>query len=55
MDDGEPKVRCPEAVGRDVQGAEMDGAAPRHGDAYLAHPSTWEEQRRYPLPPELAR
>jgi hypothetical protein len=32
--------------------AEMDGAAPEHGDAYLARPNTWEEQRRWPLPPE---
>ena len=32
--------------------AEMDGAAPEHGDAYLARPNTWGEQRRWPLPAE---
>jgi pSer/pThr/pTyr-binding forkhead associated (FHA) protein len=32
--------------------AEMVGAAPEHGEAYLARRSPWGEQQRWPLPPE---
>jgi pSer/pThr/pTyr-binding forkhead associated (FHA) protein len=30
----------------------MDGAAPEHGDAYLARRNTWGEQQRWSLPAE---
>jgi len=32
--------------------AERVGAAPEHGDAYLARGNTWGEQQRWQLPPE---
>ena len=32
--------------------AEMVGATPEYGDAYLARHSTWGEQQRWPLSPE---
>ena len=32
--------------------AEMVGAAPEHGDAYLARCNAWGEQQRWSLPPE---
>jgi pSer/pThr/pTyr-binding forkhead associated (FHA) protein len=35
-----------------VAWAEMVGAAPEHGEAYLARRNPWGEQRRWPLPPE---
>jgi pSer/pThr/pTyr-binding forkhead associated (FHA) protein len=54
MDDGELKAHARrwEAVMSKLAWAEMVGAVPEHGDAYLARGNTWGEQQRWQLPPE---
>jgi hypothetical protein len=54
MDDGELKAHARrwEAIMSKLAWAEMVGAVPEHGDAYLARGSTWGEQQRWQLPPE---
>src|SRR5665647_2917395 len=52
MDDGELKAHARrwEAIMSKLAWAEMAGAVPEHGDAYLARGSTWGEQQRWQLP-----
>jgi hypothetical protein len=54
MDDDEPKVRCSEVRRPECPTLAGPKWTVRHqnGDACLACPNTWEEQRRWPLLPE---
>jgi FHA domain len=54
MDAGKSKAHARrwEAEMSKLASVEMVGAAPEHGDVYLARRDAWGEHQRWPLPPE---